>query len=114
MIKVAATDAIQRWARVSIANLFTDRRRKAAAERPVLAMHLESAAFLGHMAYQDPNESSGHCRPRVPKPVSDGFWLALIKLTKPTPQTRGCLFTPRQRPAAKAGALSAYMERTSF
>jgi hypothetical protein len=97
-----------------IANLFTDCSLKALPGGPTCALHLESAAFLGHIIAQEPDESSGHCRPRVPKPLSDGFWLALIKLTKPTPQTRGCLFTPRQRLAAKAGALSAYMERTIF
>jgi len=59
MIKVAAADTIQRVMRAPVAILFTDRRRKSPAQRPFLALHLESAAFLGHMAHQEPNESFG-------------------------------------------------------
>jgi hypothetical protein len=77
MIKVAAAGTIQRQVRARNANLFADRRRKTAARSSILAMHLESAAFLGHMAHQEPNESSGHCEPRVLKPLTGGFWLAL-------------------------------------
>jgi hypothetical protein len=88
MIKVAAAGAIQRWVRVSVANLFTDRRRKTTVRGSILAMHLESAAFLGHMAHQEPNESSGHCEPRVLKPLAGGFWLALSANKSDAPNTR--------------------------
>jgi len=70
------------------ANLFTDPRLKTVAPSSILAMHLESAAFLGHMAHQEPNESSGHCEPRVLKPLTGGFWLALSANKTDAPSTR--------------------------
>jgi hypothetical protein len=73
---------------VSVANLFTDRRCKTTVRGSILAMHLESAAFLGHMAHQEPNESSGHCEPRVLKPLTGGFWLALSANKSDAPNTR--------------------------
>jgi hypothetical protein len=54
----------------------------------ILAMHLESAAFLGHITDQEPNESSGHCEPRVLKPLTGGFWLALSANKTDAPNTR--------------------------
>ena len=88
MTKVAAAGALQCQVRIAIPNLFTDRHRKTAARRPILAMHLESAAFLGHITHQEPNESSGHCEPRVLKPLTGGFWLALSANKTDAPNTR--------------------------
>jgi hypothetical protein len=60
---------------------------------PSQTIHLESAAFVGHMAGQDLSESLhanqfGHCEPRVLKPRYGGFWLALSANSIDAPSTR--------------------------
>ena len=55
------------------------------------------------MAVQELDESSSHCEPRVLKPLTGGFWLAL-SANKTDAPARGCFLTPRERPAANAGA----------
>jgi hypothetical protein len=54
---------------------------------------LERAVFLGHIGAQRPKgiakaESSGHCEPRVLRPLFGGFWLALFTQHTDAPNTR--------------------------